>query len=196
MERISLVLNPDKDKNLALARRVLRMIVKYRVSLLLSERFRKHLEPYYPGRLTFCGDDTLYRDTDLLIIFGGDGSIIRAAGRCASFGIPIIGVNLGRIGFLAEIEQTELELLHKIFEGSYTMESRMMLDAAVIRDGRQVHKMPPALNDAVVSNGRLSRMVDIILSCDGCPVSTYHSDGIIAATPTGCRICQQMKNLF
>lgn len=185
MERISLILNPDKDRNLTLARKLLKMIVEYRTHLLISERFQKYLEPDFPGRLTFCGDDDLYRETELLIVFGGDGSIIRAAGKSAPAGIPVIGVNLGRVGFLMEIERAELELIHKIFDGSYTTESRMMLDAAIIRNGRQVHRMPPALNDAVVSNGRLSRMVDIVLSCGGCQVGTYHCDGIIAATPTG-----------
>ena len=122
---------------------------------------------------------------DMFVVLGGDGSMIRAAKKAAPRNIPLLGINLGRIGYLAELELDELSLVDELFEGSYSIEERMMLNVVLLREGREPHVTAPALNDAVVTHGAVSRLVDIMLYCDGRPVTKYRADGLITATPTG-----------
>ena len=116
---------------------------------------------------------------DMAVVPGGDGSIMRAAGSLAPAGVPILGVNLGRIGYLAEIEPDETELIGQILDGKYSIENRMML--AVTVEGETYY----ALNDAVVSNGAISKMTSLSLFCGDMAVSDYNADGLIVSTPTG-----------
>ena len=120
----------------------------------------------------------------LLIVLGGDGSILRAA-RCAvPYNTPILGVNLGRIGFLSEAEPTQWkQVLQRFLTGDYWLESRLMLKGAVQRNGTQLNNYM-ALNEFVISGTR-ARVVHLELSVDGDHITTYTADGLIAATPTG-----------
>lgn len=115
---------------------------------------------------------------DIIITIGGDGTIIHAAKAGAEHNIPILGINAGRIGYLANISPHELSLLSALNKGTYETEERMLLEVTL---GDQKYY---CLNEAVISKGSLSRMIDIKLSVDGCPIS-YRADGLIAATPTG-----------
>ena len=124
-------------------------------------------------------------DVSLIVVIGGDGSILHAARYAAPADIPILGVNLGRVGYMAELEVSELSLADKIFSDEYSTERRMMLSVSVIKKGGEVSASMTALNDAVISNGAVSRMVDIELFCDGSCVNRYRADGLIIATPTG-----------
>ncbi len=128
--------------------------------------------------------EELTEDLDLAIVPGGDGTILRAAALAAPLGLPLLGVNLGHIGYMAEVEMSELSLLRKIFEEPTRLENRMMLKIEILRNGTVAHSCH-ALNDAVLSNGAVSRMVQIELRCDGMRVGRYHADGLIIATPTG-----------
>ncbi len=119
-------------------------------------------------------------DVDLYVVLGGDGSIMRASHRASEKGVPILGINLGRMGYMAELEKDELYLIDSFFSGDYLIEERMML-SVVTPDGAE-HL---ALNDAVLSNGRVSKMVTFSLANNGQYVSTYNADGIIISTPTG-----------
>ncbi len=118
--------------------------------------------------------------SDLYIVLGGDGSIMRAAHGAVRRDIPILGVNLGRVGYMAEIEPTELGLLDNYFKGIYTVEERMMLEITA-PDG-SVHN---ALNDAVISNGSISKMISLALISSDKSLVNYRADGLIIATPTG-----------
>jgi NAD+ kinase len=122
---------------------------------------------------------------DLLITLGGDGSILRVAQRAAPVGVPILGVNLGRVGFLTETTPDHWTVtLEAVLEGRGRMESRMMLCVTLIRDGEAVAQ-EQALNDAVVSRGALARTVRLHTSIDGVPMTRYVADALILATPTG-----------
>jgi len=127
----------------------------------------------------------LYSVCDLLIILGGDGTILKAAAKAAAGNIPIIGMNLGRIGYMSELETDEISLLDKLFSGDYKIQSRMMIDVGIIKTGGEIFHAGAALNDAVVTHGAVAKLIEIDLACDGAPVTKYRADGVIAATPTG-----------
>ena len=123
-------------------------------------------------------------DADFLICFGGDGTILHAAKDASSFGVPIIGVNMGSVGFMAELEQGEISKLTRLFTGEYTLESRMLLDVRVVREGRTLFRST-ALNDAVVTKGAVARIIDLQVYGDKILISNIFGDGVIMATPTG-----------
>jgi NAD+ kinase len=122
---------------------------------------------------------------DLMIVLGGDGTLLAVARAIGSRPVPILGVNLGTLGFLAETSSDELfEALEEVLAGRYLVEPRMRLDIEVERDGECVGRFL-ALNDAVLARTALSRMVDLDVRADGAAVATYHADGLIVSTPTG-----------
>jgi NAD+ kinase len=122
---------------------------------------------------------------DLIFAFGGDGTILRAARSAAPLQTPIFGVNLGRVGFLSEINPDLIaEKVPALLEGHYWIEKRSMLHCELWREGRQLHWFR-ALNDVVASRAALSRVVDCTLMVNGHKVTTYVADGVIVATATG-----------
>ncbi len=146
------------------------------------------IEAYLPD--TICGpnfktapEDELYKIADVIITIGGDGTIIRYAKRAALDNKPILGINAGRMGYLANIEQNELHFLKKLKDKDYFVEERMMLEAEVFENGKLVNKYT-ALNDAVITSGFISRIIDISVSVDGDSIN-YLADGLIVSTPTG-----------
>ncbi len=124
-------------------------------------------------------------ELDLLITLGGDGTIVRAARAMAVMGVPILGVNLGRLGFLAEVEPARaIEVLPALLAGRYFVEERMMLRAELRRAG-EIVLAAEAINDVVVARSRASRTVRIAVDVDGHYVMTQTADGVIVSTPTG-----------
>ena len=122
---------------------------------------------------------------ELMIVLGGDGTTLSAARLAAPFGVPIFGLNLGRVGFLSETTEDQWpEDLRLVLGGDYWIERRLMLEAEILRQGRQLTTMA-ALNDVVVSRGIQVRVVRFHLFVDGDHVTTYTADGLVIATPTG-----------
>lgn len=122
---------------------------------------------------------------DLLIVLGGDGSMLRAARMAVGYTIPLIGVNMGRLGFLSELRPDNWqELLPRVLRGDYWLEERMMLTACTLRDAELLGEHV-ALNDVVVSRGSLARIVWLHTDIDGDHLTTYVADGLIISTPTG-----------
>ena len=128
-------------------------------------------------------EEDLYKKADVIITIGGDGTIIRYAKRAALEGKPVLGINAGRMGYLADIEQNELELLKKLTTGEYRVEERMMLSVRVMEDGRETARHI-ALNDAVITSGFISRIIDISVGVADDFIH-YRADGLILSTPTG-----------
>ena len=125
------------------------------------------------------------RETDLLVVLGGDGSILRAARAAAGHRALILGINLGRMGFLTEAEpDTWQRVIPQVLQGDYWIEDRMMLQVQVLR-GDETVAQGEALNDVVVGQGRLGRLVRLEVHIDGDLLTTYIADGLITATPTG-----------
>jgi NAD+ kinase len=122
---------------------------------------------------------------DAVIVLGGDGTILQAARAFSGTNMPLLGVNLGQMGFLAEVEPPMLErALQQLLEGSYEVLHRLMLAARVLRGGRTVAEYT-ALNDVVISKGQASRIIYLDTYVNDKHLETYPSDGIIIATPTG-----------
>lgn len=139
-----------------------------------------------PGRSTVSRDD-LPRECDLIVVLGGDGSLIGMAGRIAEAGVdvPIVGVNFGSLGFLTEITLAELyQSLESVLDGTALVEERMMLRARTLRGG-EVYVERLALNDVVITKGALSRIIDLAVSIGERPVMRVRADGLIIASPTG-----------
>jgi len=125
------------------------------------------------------------RECDMLITFGGDGTIVRTARNTAGYNLPLLGVNLGRLGFLAEVQPWELhDKLPALVNGKYWLEERLMLRVELKRAQRTIQTID-ALNDVVVTRGRVVRVVRIDAHIDGQYLTTFAGDGVIVATPTG-----------
>jgi NAD+ kinase len=122
---------------------------------------------------------------DLIVVLGGDGSLLAMARAAGTRRVPILGVNLGTLGFLTEINLEEMfPTLEQVLMGEAEIETRMRLEAVVIRDGAERGRFQ-ALNDAVITKTALSRMIDLETAADGVEVTSYHADGLIVSTPTG-----------
>ncbi len=137
-----------------------------------------------PPQLPLTPLDEALRQADMLICFGGDGTILHAAKDANRYQVPILGVNMGSVGFMAELESGELNLLSRLNEGKYTIEERIMLDVCVRREGKIVFT-DTALNDAVVTKGAVARVLNLEVLGDRVPLTTYAGDGVIIASPTG-----------
>lgn len=124
-------------------------------------------------------------DCELIIVLGGDGTILRAAERFHTLGVPVVGINLGHVGFLAESESADLEAtVRRLVLRDYDIEQRMALDITVRLEGRIIHRTW-ALNEATVEKGPRTQMIELSVGIDDRPVSTFGCDGAILATPTG-----------
>jgi NAD+ kinase len=122
---------------------------------------------------------------DLVMVLGGDGTFLAVAGMYGLSGIPLLGVNLGHLGFLTEVEMGDLEqALETLVQRDYQVEKRGMLDARVLRQGKTVSKAL-VLNDVVVAKGPLARIIHLEVEVDGVSIGSYRGDGLIVATPTG-----------
>ena len=123
-------------------------------------------------------------ETDLIITIGGDGTILRAAHISALKEIPILGINMGTVGFMCEIEASDcIEKLPNYLDGSSIIEKRMMLKAEIIRKGKKVEY--DALNDIVLARGSKIRVIEISVKLNNTHLATYRGDGVVLSTPTG-----------
>nr|WP_162990954.1 NAD(+)/NADH kinase [Maliibacterium massiliense] len=126
-------------------------------------------------------EQALFAQSEMLLVLGGDGTLLGAARKAAEAGLPILGVNMGRLGFLSEIEFEELGgALDQVLSGDYTIEKRMMLSCYI----DEVYK-GIALNDVVISRNSISRIITVGVAINDQPVNAYRADGLIVATPTG-----------
>lgn len=146
------------------------------------------IEAYLPDNICcagykFASENDLYDIADFIITIGGDGTIIRYAKRAAKCNKPVIGINAGRMGYLANIEQNEYKLLLKLKSGEYTVENRMMLNVKLEENGKIINEYT-ALNDVVIACGYIARIIDISAFVDRDAIN-YRADGIIVSTPTG-----------
>jgi NAD+ kinase len=132
----------------------------------------------------FVSPDKVYDHIDLVVVVGGDGSVLEAARRAAVNDTPILGINKGRLGYMTAIEVDEIELIDEVFRGNYYFDDRTMLEIQLLHNGKPLY-VSRALNDAVVSNGSMAKVVDMQLLADGKPVGNYRADGLIVTTPSG-----------
>jgi len=184
MKNVILTPNPYRDKNFHTVRQAMQVLKDNGIQPRLCLPFDVDRSFELPKDLRFSKLDRELPNADLVICFGGDGTILHMAKAATRRGIPILGVNIGTMGFMAELESTELDKLALLAKGAYTLESRMMLDVTVQRD-RDIIFHDICLNDVVVTKGAVARIVHLEVKCDGVPAMECGGDGVIIATPTG-----------
>ena len=183
MKKVILCPNPYRDSELRVCKEAKKLLDALHFQTVVCLPFQREgygEELGIPMRLL----QQEIRSADLLIAFGGDGTILHLARTVALHSVPVLGVNLGSLGFMSELEVNELDRLRDLAEGRFTVESRMMLDASVLREGRQVYSNI-ALNDAVISKGSIARVVRLDIFTEEGRLTRVGGDGIIVSTPTG-----------
>ncbi|BDD87064.1 NAD(+)/NADH kinase [Desulfofustis limnaeus] len=147
--------------------------------------YAAHLRRWLQDRAIETRLDEIRPHLDLLIILGGDGTLLHVAEKAARLDIPVIGVNLGNLGFLTELTRSESEsALEEIIAGSIIMERRMMIKARLLRNGRH-DEYRHALNDIVVTKNATDRLLYLTTNANGDTITTYQADGLVFSTPTG-----------
>ena len=184
MKKIILTPNPYRDKNFQTVREAMEILKACGVDVKLCLPFEVDRTYDLPKDLKFNRLDRELPGSDLLICFGGDGTILHMAKTATRHGIPILGVNIGTMGFMAELESSELQELRRLASGEFWIDERMMLDVTVLRD-RDIIFHDICLNDAVITKGAVARIVHLSVNCDGTQAMECGGDGIIVATPTG-----------
>ena len=135
--------------------------------------------------VTVVGPGESLAGVELVVALGGDGTLLRAAELSRPAGVPLLGVNLGHVGFLAEVDRSDLETtVERILASTYDVEERMTLDVVIIRNGVETDR-DWALNDVTIEKASRERMLDVVVEVDGRPLSRWGGDGIVCATPTG-----------
>lgn len=174
MKKVVLIPNTTKDKDFLVTKKVIKSLEKY-VEVFVERELSGDLPEKYIS-------DNAYSDTDCAIVIGGDGTILKAASKCAKADIPILGINLGRIGFMTEVEKDEVEdAVKALISGDFITEERMMLKVSFSKSGREYH----ALNDAVISKTDNSKLINMDLYSADDLINRYIADGLIISTPTG-----------
>ncbi|HEY3330342.1 MAG TPA: NAD(+)/NADH kinase [Capsulimonadaceae bacterium] len=180
VRRVGVVANSDKPAALDYAKEAVRYLLGK-----VDELVLQHPVAHAVGRGDLAADDHDVASTDVVLVFGGDGTILRASRLCAPLGTPMLGVNLGRFGFLNEIPPENLcPSLDRLIEGDFDISSRLTLECRVQR-GEQTIGSDIALNEVVVAHGRLARVLQLSIAINNKFLTSYAADGIIVATPTG-----------
>ncbi|NHN35675.1 NAD(+) kinase [Pseudomaricurvus alcaniphilus] len=181
-KRIGLVGRPGSDRSLYTLQRLIQYLQSRGIDIILDDDIAKSLGE---AQLPSADGETLGKTCDLVIVVGGDGSLLGAARSLAKYNVPLLGVNRGRLGFLTDITPEDIEdKVAEVLAGKYLMESRFLLDTSVVRQGKVIGG-GDALNDVVIHPGRFIRMIEFELYIDGQFVYSQRSDGLIVSTPTG-----------
>ena len=182
--KIILTPNPYRDKNFRHVLSAQRCLEETGIETKICLPFDVDKTFELPRNIRFSPLEKELPGADMLICFGGDGTILHASKAATRASVPILGVNIGTMGFIAELESSELSMLKQIAAGQYTIESRSMLDVAVLRDGVEIQR-ETCLNDVVITKGAVARVVRLSVFCDDVQAMEFGGDGVIVATPTG-----------
>lgn len=184
MNKVILTPNPYRDKGFQTVREAHKILSDAGVDVKICLPFEVDRSFELPRDLRFSRLDRELPSAQLIVCFGGDGTILHMAKTATRAGIPLLGVNIGTMGFMAELESTELEQLKRLALDDYTIDSRMMLDVTVMRD-KDIVFHDISLNDVVITKGAVARIVHLGVECDGVQAMECDGDGVIVATPTG-----------
>lgn len=184
MKHVILTPNPYRDKNFQTVRAAIKVLKEAGMEPRLCLPFEVDRNYELPKDLRFHKLDRELQNAELVICFGGDGTILHMAKAATRKNLPILGVNIGTMGFMAELESTELDQLARLADNNYTLDKRMMLDVVVQRD-RDIIFHDIGLNDVVITKGAIARIAHLAVKCDGVEAMQCGGDGIILATPTG-----------
>jgi len=174
---VGLVVKRDRPRAVRLAQRMIANLRRRRVSVILDADAGLTAAPTRSKA-------ALAREANLIVVLGGDGTLLSVA-RHTNGRVPILGVNMGELGFLTEVTEAEaMPMLARVLAGDYELDRRLTIGGGLERGGRVIRRFR-ALNDVVISNGALARIVAFRVSVDDLPFSDYRADGMIVATPTG-----------
>lgn len=180
MKNIAIIVKPHTKDIKNITESLIDILKYHNKNIFLEERTAKVL-----GENHYNSNDEIKDSADLLIVLGGDGTLISAVRILENKDTPVMGINLGRLGFLTDTKLSEFEeKLKQIFRGNYKIEKRMKLKVDVFKNGKQTFETQ-VMNDVVINKGALARIVDIDVFVDNLFMNRYRSDGIIVATPTG-----------
>lgn len=184
MKRVILSPNPYRDKNFHTLREALAVLQSSGIETRVCLPFEVDRTYDLPRDIRFSRMDRELPNASMVVCFGGDGTLLHMAKTATRHGIPVLGVNIGTMGFMAELESGELSQLSRIATGDYTIDNRMMLDVTVHRD-RDIIFHDLCLNDVAITKGAVARIVHLAVKCDDVQAMECGGDGIIVATPTG-----------
>ncbi|MBN2851630.1 MAG: NAD(+)/NADH kinase [Clostridia bacterium] len=171
----AIISNKEKDKN---------RIVSKQICKLLNTANSCEIYNVAVGKDDQIDTEKL-KNVDIIFSLGGDGTFLNIARQTSKLGIPILGINLGSLGFLSEVEMKDLDQsINQIVRGEYKVTDRMMIDAVIIKNDKEIYR-DNALNDFVISRGELSRIITLELYIDHSFVDSFPGDGLIISTPTG-----------
>jgi NAD+ kinase len=176
--KIAVITNIKKDKLFNCTQLICERLTELGAEVLVPERNKDNAPPDVKA----VAESEIYSSAEIIVVLGGDGTILHTAKKASDYDKPVLGVNIGRLGFMAGLEINELEKLNVLLNGDFSIDERMLLKIEFDRRPGTVYY---ALNDAVVSRGALSRIIDIEMSCDGRFAGGYRADGVVVSTPTG-----------
>ena len=182
--RVILSPNPYRDKHFQTLREALEVLKKAGIETRVCLPFEVDRSYELPKDIRFSRIDRELPNASMVICFGGDGTLLHMAKAATRHGLPILGVNIGTMGFMAELESGELSQLARLASHDYSIDDRMMLDVTVHRD-RDIIFHDICLNDVAITKGAVARIVHLEVKCDGVQAMECGGDGIIVATPTG-----------
>lgn len=172
MPTVAIVTNKHKDPDATITNKV---------AGILKEKFNIIYDKDYDPK----NIHTMYQSADVVVVLGGDGTLLSSAGYASEYKTPLLGINLGNLGFMADVEITDLEKALKAFiDGKYTIEHRFMIDATIKKSHGGLESFS-ALNDVVVTRASYQRMVAFDVCVNGDHLASYQGDGLVVSTPTG-----------
>lgn len=180
MKKIVLIPNLSKDPELTYTKKAALLLIEAGFSVACDASC-----PAVHDKIVFCTGKDLYENATAIVVLGGDGSILREAEMASLYDIPILAVNLGRLGYIAQLEKNNIDELPKILASDFKTEIRSMLSVSLYRNGKALIQDLPALNDAVISKANGHGIIEFDLYCGKEKISFYRGDGVIASTATG-----------
>lgn len=181
MAKIGIVVNLTKDKDLKVTSSITKWLEKNNCEVILTEAIADELKKPEIG----YSQTEMYKQSDFIIVLGGDGTLLGAARHVPWLQTPILGINMGHLGFITEVEINDIySSLERILKGQYKIEDRMMLEVVIIKEEKVVETIY-CLNDAGITRGTLSRMVKLKTYVNDSYIDTYFCDGLLISTPTG-----------
>ena len=180
--KIAIIVNTGKAAAIDCAGKITQLFLENGAEVIMPSK----CEPYYKNtNIGFVSDHfKLFELCDLAVTVGGDGTIIHSAKHASRYNKAMIGVNVGRLGFAAEVEPDNYTDLKRLLDGDYSVQNRMLLSVSVKHKDGSVEDFV-AVNDATLARGQMSRIIDISISLDNSPITTYRADGVLFSTPTG-----------
>lgn len=180
MKNIAVIPNDLRDIDLVETIKIIEILRGYEANIFAEKKFAPQL-----GReVTYGSIEQILREADATVVLGGDGTILGIAPQAALYGVPIIGINLGNLGFLSQAEKGDYSIFDSFFSDNYNVTSCMMIEAVTVKHGVEGKRFL-ALNDIVATAGGMSKMINISAAVNGTNIGSYSADGLIVATAVG-----------